>query len=76
MPWPEECMSGTNCSVLVVRFSSCLMLQVSVVDVDAYEVPAGNQLKEGSRKMRHREMYTPRRQQRQDATQVPAPVPV
>ncbi|KAL3158171.1 hypothetical protein ABBQ32_011760 [Trebouxia sp. C0010 RCD-2024] len=49
---------------------------VSVVDVDMYEVPAGNQLKDGSRKMRRREKYTPRSQQRLAAAQVAAPVPV
>lgn len=47
-----------------------------MVDVDMYEVPAGNQLKDGSRKMRRREKYTPRSQQRLAAAQVAAPVPV
>lgn len=59
---------------------SLALTQVSVVDVGAYEVPTGNQLKEGSRKMRHREKYTPRSQQRQaaaaSAAVSPAAVPV
>ena len=46
-----------------------------MVDAEAYEVPAGNQLKEGSRKMRRREKYTPRSQQRQFAAASPAAVP-
>ena len=46
------------------------------MDVAAYEVPEGQQLKEGSRKMRHREKYTPRSQQRKAAAAAPAPVPV
>lgn len=53
-----------------------LHLQVSVLDVEAYQVPEGNQLKEGSRKSRHREMYTPRAQQRQQQNKAAAPVPV
>lgn len=48
---------------------------VSVLDVEAYQVPEGNQLKEGSRKSRRREMYTPRAQQRQQ-NKAAAPVPV
>ena len=58
------------------KFNSDFTLQVSVIDVEAYEVPAGNQLKEGSRKMRRREMYTPRSQQRQAAAAELAAVPV
>ena len=50
-------------------------VQVSVLDVEAYQVPEGNQLKEGSRKSRRREMYTPRAQQRQQ-NKAAAPVPV
>ncbi len=53
-----------------------LHLQVSVLDVEAYQVPEGNQLKEGSRKSRHREMYTPRAQQRRQQNKAAAPVPV
>ena len=64
--------------LFALESKSDFMLQVSVVDVEAYEVPAGNQLKEGSRKMRRREKYTPRSQQRQAAAAaaVPAAVPV
>lgn len=68
---------GRKCLLLALEAKSDLTLQVSVIDVEAYEVPAGNQLKEGSRKMRRREMYTPRSQQRQAAAAaVPAAVPV
>jgi hypothetical protein len=53
-----------------------LQLQVSVLDVEAYQVPEGNQLKEGSRKSRHREMYTPRAEQRRQQNKAAAAVPV
>jgi len=46
------------------------------LDVEAYQVPEGNQLKEGSRKSRHREMYTPRAEQRRQQNKAAAPVPV
>ncbi|DBB15060.1 hypothetical protein WJX82_002576 [Trebouxia sp. C0006] len=49
---------------------------VSVLDVEAYQVPEGNQLKEGSRKSRHREMYTPRAEQRRQQNKAAAAVPV
>jgi len=62
--------------VLVQACASILPLQVSVLDVEAYQVPEGNQLKEGSRKSRHREMYTPRAQQRRQQNKAAAPVPV
>ena len=39
-------------------------MQVSVLDTEEYQVPVGNQPKEGSRKERRRAQYTPRAQQR------------
>lgn len=42
-------------------------MQVHVIDHEAYQIPVGNQIKEGSRKSRRREMYSPRSQKAQPA---------
>lgn len=68
----DHLCAAIDCLLHASKFQ---VLQVSVVDAEAYEVPAGNQLKEGSRKMRRREKYTPRSQQRQVAAAAPAAVP-
>lgn len=64
---------GSKIHEFMKRRRCAVTLQVSVVDAEAYEVPAGNQLKDGSRKSRRREKYTPRAEQRQAAAAAAVP---
>eukprot|EP00884_Botryococcus_braunii_P000723 jgi/Botrbrau1/10651/Bobra.53_2s0009.1 len=55
---------------IVVFNKNKYISKVSVVPEEEYVVPEGQQVKEGSRKMRRRELYTPRAVQRAEMMEV------
>ena len=58
---------SSSCSFWKITIVTDCFMQVHVVDHEAYQIPEGNQIKEGSRKSRRREMYSPRSQKAQPA---------